>query len=193
MINIAAIRARKNAPPPSVQQLRGQVAAVEDEITNTERERAELDELAELLTPEEAARAVELTALLPIRRRALDTLRESLAAAEKREAEAEVRAEIEAYRRRTERAAKTFPQRYTAAAEAFAAVIRELEDSAEAQRLLGLRGRELGVSASSPDSLESVVRGEELRRGWRHLRDQKVLDIHGREIGVAPFGPGFVG
>jgi predicted nucleic acid-binding Zn-ribbon protein len=194
MLSLAErVRARKNAPPPTADELRRQVFNLESEIDSAERDLAEHNEHAEFLTTDEAARAVELAAMLPIRRRALERLRESLAAAEKAEAVAKLKADIAEYKRRTERAAKTFAARYAAAAEAFAAVIRELDDSAEERRLLGVRGSELGVEGAHPPHLEVVVRGEELQNGWRILRGQQVLDIHGRVIGAAPFRPGFTG
>jgi hypothetical protein len=165
----------RNSRPPSATALRASLAEAEAQLAPLEREYAEINgALVDLLgdparSSDVQARLAELEALLPIKRRAVEAIRRAIPDAEKREEREAFRAEVAALTERTAKFKRGLPERYNAAAEAFAAVLRDMDANAEEWRQLNFRAQQFG-EPTGEDAERDLRRDLPINaRGWSRI------------------------
>lgn len=145
----------RNTPPASSQQLRDAGAKEEAAIEALRAEDREIREALPLLLNEPTryaegdARLREIEALLPSKRRTLEAITRAIPEAERREDQERRQVEVDERQRKSGKLRRDLKTRYTRAAEAFAEVLRDIqEDNSEWHRLqLVTRGLNIGDTA----------------------------------------------
>jgi hypothetical protein len=168
-------RPARNAPPPSAGDLRNGLAEAEAQLRALEEERAEIHgAIVDLVgdpgrASEAQDRLAEVEALIPVRRRTIETIRQAIPAAEERQARDGFRAEVAALNARTAQLKRNLSERFNAAAEAFAAVLREMEANAEEWRQVNARAQIIGEPVGE-DAERELRRDLPINRGgWSRI------------------------
>jgi hypothetical protein len=142
---------RKNAPLPTVEILQTEAAELKSRIAASVAEVAYIDgEMPNMIGDPAQRREAEdrraaLEAQIGTDRRTLALIEEAIPAAKRRDKRAAVEADKAEQERRTNKLCRSLEARYTAAAEAFAAVLHDIKADANAWEALNYRARELGV------------------------------------------------
>lgn len=144
--------------------LRANLAKEEGCLASLESERQEIEAALPDLVPEPGRyveaqdRLREIEVLVPSKRCTVDAIRAAIPVAEKREAKDGVIADREEQGRKSAKVRRDLAARYSKAAEAFAAVLTEVEVDNRAWELINFRGREFDLPRQ--DSAERQVRKE---------------------------------